>query len=281
MSEPIIPSGRDYDAGLASGDRPVDRKSLLHRIATKLSKKRVSKVHEYDLRLDPQVAQRQSFAPAQLDAVSLPSQPSRAQPVAAEELRQAEVAEPSPIPEQVPRLVAESSASQIKRRPAPSTADFLEAQLPGGCFDLAAWLLIANPDACGVLTVDYYVRMASACGDSMVANLVRWRLSAATGQDGIAGRSHTEEAAKATGLPPDVADVLHFLATHPISFTEYRDGVGLAAGKAAALAPLISFCRDYPSAEPILHALTVPRILAPVEVDVLMAAMRTHRDRES
>ena len=266
MPEPIIPSGRDYDAGLAPGDRKGGKRGLLGRIASKIRTGKRSKVHDFDLRLEsrigaheaqprkgPNVPERKDHTPA---TQSKPGRPKRAQQTPVADLRKTE----SPL--------ASPQAS-------PSLESLLEAQVPGGILGISTWLLLANPDECCASTVEYLNHMLSTCDDPTLATIVRWRLSDARGSVEAAAPSLTLDSAESPDLPTDIAAVLRFLAANPMSLAKYRGDVGLNAGKAAALAQLESFCRDYPSAEPILRALQVGDVAsARRAVDLYSAAWR-------
>jgi len=153
----------------------------------------------------------------------------------------------------VPARGAKSTTS--KPQSAPSLESLLEAQVPGGSLGIGTWLLLANPDDCSALTVQYLEHMLSTCEDATLVTIVRWRLSDAAAGSQAASFSLTQDSSEAPDLPADIAKVLRFLAANPMSLAKYRRDVGLGAGKAAALAQLGAFSRDYPSTEPILVAL--------------------------
>ena len=269
MTEPIIPSGRDYDENLSPGDRKGERKGLLGRIAAKLRNGRGSKVREFNLRLDPKVATRQATPrvppPSMLKDAPRPEQPS--QPKASAYGTHAQQAGP-PSRER-------AEALRSKPEPAAGIESLLEAQIPGGILGVGAWLLIANPDACNASAVAYLDHLAFTCGDATVASVVRWRLSAAVGDDNVVRRSVMAEISGGPNLPADISAVLRFLAANPMPLATYRRDVALAAVKAASLAELRSFCRDYPSAAPVLLALEAGRLAtARQAVDLNSAAWR-------
>jgi hypothetical protein len=247
VPEPIIPSGRDYDAGLAPG-RKGGKQGLLGRIASKIKKGRGSKVHDFDLRLESRVGAQQP--------------PPRKGPQPAERTIATDAAEQKqPTPAQ-PKRQQHTAAVPARAKPTvtkapvvPSLESLLEAQVPGGSLGISAWLLLANPDDCSALTVQYLEHMLSTRKDATLSTIVRWRLSDAAAGSKPASHSLTQDSSEAPDLPADIAEVLRFLAANPMSLAKYRGDVGLGAGKAAAFAQLRSFCRDYPSAEPILRAL--------------------------
>lgn len=266
MPEPIIPSGRDYDAGLAPGERKGAKRGILGRIAGKIRKGRRSKVYDFDLRLDPSVGARQSQPQERRPSSTLkdappskppePAKPDKGTRAQQTESVPARPAKSLPFTRQSTPAPAPKSRSSRPQPPAPpSLESLIEAQVPGGSLGLTAWLLIANPDDCSTSAVEYLDHVASTCGDKLLATFIRWRLSAAAAGDGASSRSLTLEAAEAPDLPADIAKVLAFLAINPMSLAIYRGDVGLGEGKTAALAQLRSFCRDYPSVLPVLAAL--------------------------
>jgi hypothetical protein len=254
MAEPIIPSGRDYDAGLVPGDRKGVRRGLLGRIASKVRRGRGSKVHEFELRLDPRIAAHQA-PPARRLPSPPPEDPTTSrEPIRAEADQPIQRAQPTPArrissPRPKPR-----GTPQAKQPIAPSLENLLEAQIRGGSLGLSTWLLIANPDDCGALAIEYLDKLVTHSEDAMLASVVQWRLSAAAVGE-AASRTLARDVASAPGLPADIAEVLRFLDTNPMSLAAYRRGVELSAVKAAALARLRQFCRNYPSAEVVLQAL--------------------------
>ena len=249
MPDPIIPSGRDYDAGLAPGERKGEKQGLLGRIAGKIRKGRASKLHDFELRLDPRVGAREAQARERAKSSTLknplPSkQPERTKP---DTSTWAQQAEPVPVRPAGPSLPNPQASSSIE--------SLLESQVPGGNLGLATWLLMANPDDCSASAVEYLDHMASTCADITLASVVAWRLSAATSGDKAASHALTLDAARAPDLPVDIAKVLEFLAANPMSLAKYRGDVGLREGNVATLAELRLFCRDYPSVLPVLVAL--------------------------
>jgi len=195
---------------------------------------------------------------------AMPSkQPKQAEPdkalLAQSEPVPIQPAAPSPFKLHQPALIPpRETRSSHPKPPAPASIEsLLETQIPGGNLGLATWLLMANPDDCSPSAVKYLEKTAATCGDKMLASVVAWRLSAATRSDKAASHSLTLDAAGAPDLPGDVAKVLEFLAANPKSLAKYRGDVGLREGKVAALAALRLFCRDYPSAAPILAALEI------------------------
>ena len=266
MPDPIIPSGRDYDAGLARGERKREKQGLLGRIAGKI-RRRGSKVHDFELRLDPRVGARKAEARERAKSSTLknplpskqrertePDTATRAQQSAPVPVQRTRTSRSKP-PQPTPAPARETRPSRHRPQASSSIESLLESQVPGGNLGLAAWLLMANPDDCSASAVTYLEETAATCRDTTLAMVVRWRLSAAAGSNQSASRSHTLDAAGAPDLPGDIAKVLEFLAANPMPVAKYRGDVGLGEGKLAALAALRLFCRDYPSVLPVLVAL--------------------------
>jgi hypothetical protein len=252
VSDPVIPSGREFDEGLARGERKEHRSGLLGRIVTKVRGGRKSKVYEFQLRLGPQVAARSPSQPTQV-APSL-SDPASQIPAA----RQAEV---GPVP---PRTVSQlesavlqppgGSVEQSALRTQRAAQKYAEKALPGGGIGLASWLLLANPDELVVRARSYLETFVRGMSDEVTRDLVTWRLGVNDG----AKRQNVR--AGIPGLSDGIVKVLRFLDEEGMSLPTYRALVGSQTGKDGALAQLRLLCRDYPSAEPILTALLEGRV---------------------